>query len=123
MANQMYILISFFITGVCIGILFDIFRITRKVFKLPNILIYIEDILFWLLTGMLLLFTIYVITNGEIRLYMIIMLILGSFIYFLLMSKYFIIISQKIIDIIKKIVKLVFLPIKKIEKMVKFKKK
>lgn len=119
MTNQIYILVSFFATGVCIGVLFDIFRVTRRIFKTPNILIYSEDILFWLLTGLLLLFTIFTFTDGQIRLYMILMLILGSFIYFALISRYFIMINQKILDIIKKIINFLILPIKKLIKSIK----
>ena len=123
MNDSIKILVSFFITGICIGIVFDIFRITRKAFKLPNLLIYIEDILFWILTGALLLFDIYVFTDGQIRLYMILMLILGALIYFLVISKYFIKTNTKIIEIIKYITLKLLSPFKKLaKKLIKFKK-
>ncbi len=112
MATQ---LLSFAICGLVVGFLFDIFRITRKAFKMPNILIYIEDILFWILTGLVLLYTIITFTDGQIRLYMIFTLILGTLIYFLIFSKYIIIINIKIIDIIKHIIKLLLLPFSKIK--------
>ncbi len=104
MLNQIYSLLAFFIAGICIGILFDIFRITRKTFKTPNIITYIEDILFWLITGAILLFTIFTFTTGEIRLYMVIFLVFGSFIYFISISKYFIIINTKILCFFKSII-------------------
>ena len=53
--NQAYIFLIFVINGFLIGILFDIFRILRKSFKTKDIITYIEDILFWILTGLLLL--------------------------------------------------------------------
>lgn len=65
MINTLYILIVFFITGICIGILFDIFRISRKTFKTPDLLIYVEDIAFWVLAGLLILFTIFTFTNRR----------------------------------------------------------
>lgn len=65
MNNIIYILLSFFITGVLIGILFDVFRISRKAFKLPDWIIYIEDILFWIITGVLILFTIFTFANRR----------------------------------------------------------
>ena len=123
MNNQIYIILAFFITGICIGILFDIFRITRKSFKTPNLLIYIEDILFWVLTGFLLLFTIFTFTTGEIRLYMIIILMLGSFIYFLSISKYFVLINSKILNFIKSIINFLLNPVKKLIKFKNFSKK
>ena len=122
MSGQLYILLSFFLTGICIGVLFDVFRVTRKTFKIPNILIYIEDILFWILTGFLLLFTTFTFTNGEIRLYMIIVMLLGSFIYFISISKYFILINSKIINFIKKATNLLLKPIKLIIKIINPKK-
>lgn len=123
MNSQIYIVLAFFITGMCIGVLFDIFRLTRKSFKTPNILIYIEDVLFWILTGALLLFTIFTFTTGEIRLYMIIIMLLGSFIYFISISKYFILINSKILNFIKSAIDFLFIPIKKIIKIKNFSKK
>ena len=110
---------SFFATGVCIGVLFDIFRVTRKIFKMPNLLIYVEDVLFWLLTGALLLFVIYMFTDGELRLYMFFVLGLGSVFYFSYISKYFMGINQKIAEIIKKFIGFFTLPIKKLIKFFK----
>ncbi|MBR2240433.1 MAG: spore cortex biosynthesis protein YabQ [Clostridia bacterium] len=78
MKSDIYILLAFFTTGLLIGVLFDIFRVLRKNIKTPNILIYIEDILFWILAGIMVLYTIFTFTTGEIRLYMIIMLITRS---------------------------------------------
>ncbi|MBR1653557.1 MAG: spore cortex biosynthesis protein YabQ [Clostridia bacterium] len=63
MTNTVYTLIAFFITGICISIIFDIFRISRKEFKTANIIIYLEDILFWILSGAGILFTIFNFTN------------------------------------------------------------
>lgn len=115
----MYILVAFFISGLLIGVLFDIFRVSRKAFKIPNILVYIEDVLFWILTGAITLFTIFTFTDGQIRLYMILIMILGTFIYLITISKYFIIINTKIINLIKSIVKLLVLPFKKAQEILK----
>ena len=126
MTNPIYILLAFFISGLLSGVLFDIFRVSRKAFKIPNILVYIEDVLFWILTGAIVLFTIFAFTDGQIRLYMILVMILGAFIYLITVSKYFIIINTKIINLIKSIIKLLILPFKKIQenlkKLLNFKK-
>ena len=97
-------MLLFILTGIVIGVLFDIFRIIRRSFKTPDFLTYIEDILFWLLTGIILLFTIFTFNNGEIRLYIFVSLLFGLTIYLLTLSKLFIKINVKIIGIIKKIV-------------------
>ena len=109
----LHILLSFFIAGICIGILFDLFRISRKTFKTPNILIYIEDILFWILTGLIILFTIFTKSNGEIRLYMIVSMLFSCFMYFFYISKYFIKINTKIISYIVIFIKILLKPITK----------
>ena len=40
--NQLFCLLIFILTGLVIGILFDIFRILRKSFKVPDIITYIK---------------------------------------------------------------------------------
>ncbi|HBC84024.1 MAG TPA: spore cortex biosynthesis protein YabQ, partial [Clostridiales bacterium] len=87
--NQLYILFVFIISGSIIGILFDLFRILRKSFKTPDIITYIEDTLFWIITGLFLLYIIFKYSFGEIRIYMFVSLIIGVVTYFLTISKYF----------------------------------
>ena len=88
--NQAYIFLIFVINGFLIGILFDIFRILRKSFKTKDIITYIEDILFWILTGLLLLYSIFTFSNGELRLYMFLGVFIGCILYMILISQYFI---------------------------------
>ncbi len=104
MSNEWITLLAFFCAGILVGLLFDIFRITRKSFNTPNIVTYIEDTLFWILSGLLVLYIIHVFTTGEIRLYMILMLMIGTTIYFLTISKYFMLINIKILSFIKNII-------------------
>lgn len=118
MINQIKVLIAFFSTGIIIGILFDIFRIIRKTFKTPNIVTYIQDIIFWILSGVLLLSTIFLFTDGEIRFYMITDIILGAIIYFITISKLFILISTKIILFIKKFVILLITPLLRLKNII-----
>lgn len=110
MLKELCILLIFFATGVVIGLLFDMFRITRKSFKTPNIITYIEDMLFWILSGILILYVIFTFTTGEVRLYMILMIIIGTSIYFMTISKYFIIINLKILSTTKSIILFILKP-------------
>ena len=100
---QLYSFFIYAISGIAIGILFDIFRILRKSFRTPDILTYIEDVLFWLLTGVFLLFVLFQISNGEIRIYHIVGILLGSIFYMLTISKYFIKINVSVITFLKNI--------------------
>lgn len=101
--NQAYLFLIFMVNGIIIGILFDFFRILRKSFKTADLITYIEDILFWILTGIILLYSIFVFSNGEIRLFMFLAVILGTIIYMLIASKYVIKINVTIITFVKKI--------------------
>lgn len=117
--NQITILCIFAATGLCIGILFDFFRILRKSFKTCDIITYIEDILFWIISGIMLVFTILKYTDGGIRIYMILGLIVGIVIYFCIISKIIRFIFTYIFNCIKCIFTIFILPFKKIYKIIK----
>lgn len=122
--NQAYLFLIFTINGIIIGILFDIFRILRRSFKTADIITYAQDILFWILTGIILLYSIFTFSNGEIRFYMFLGVFIGCLIYMLIFSKYFIQINVKIILTIKKIVgKLILIIIFPIKIIINFIKK
>ena len=116
--NQGYIFVIFILNGFLIGILFDIFRILRKSFKTKDIVTYIEDILFWIITGIFLLYSVFRFNNGEIRLYMFIAILIGVLLYMLILSSYIIKINVKIITFVKnlfqKIFNIFFKPFKKL---------
>lgn len=109
--NQAYLFLVFSITGVIIGILFDIFRILRRTIKTSNIITYIEDVLFWILTGLLVLYNIWYFNNGEIRIFMFLGIILGVLIYMSTLSNIIIKVFSKIL---KTIINILELPIKTI---------
>lgn len=102
--NQLYTFLSFLFTGFIIGILFDFFRIWRKSFKTLDIITYIQDILFWILTGVILLYSIFKFNNGELRSYIFVGIILGIILYILLFSKYIVKVFTKVIVKIKSII-------------------
>lgn len=106
--NQAYLFLVFSLTGVIIGILFDFFRILRRTIKTSNFITYIEDILFWILTGFLILYNIWYFNNGEIRIYMFLGIILGVLIYMLTLSSILIKIFSKILQTLINMLKLPF---------------
>jgi len=101
--NQAYLFLVFSMTGVVIGILFDFFRILRKSIKTSNFLTYIEDIIFWIITGLLILYNIWYFNNGEIRIFMFLGIILGVFIYMSTLSLIFIKIFSTLLQTLIKI--------------------
>lgn len=121
--EQLSSFIIFTIIGVIISIIFDIFRILRKTFKTPDLITYIEDIIFWILTGLIVLFSIFLFNNGELRLYIFIGIIIGIVLYMLFISKCFIRFNVFIINLIKniiaKILHIILKPIKYIYSLLK----
>lgn len=119
--NQAYLFGIFVINGILIGLLFDFFRILRKSFKTNDFITYVEDIVFWILTGIILLYSIFLFNNGEIRLFMLIAVLLGLIIYMLSISRYIIKVNVKIINffktIILKIISIILIPFKYIVKI------
>lgn len=102
--GQLFCLIAFTATGIVIGVLFDIFRILRRSFKTADWLTTLQDILFWILAGFVILFSIFKFNNGEIRSYIFVGIALGVLIYMLTLSKYIVRCSVIIIKFIKKII-------------------
>lgn len=116
--NQIYSLLIFTITGIIIGLIFDVFRIVRKSFKTSDFITYIEDFVFWIITGAILLFVIFKFNNGEIRGYIFMGLCSGIIIYLLTISKPFIKFNVKIVTFIKKIITCIFKFLSKIFKII-----
>lgn len=73
--------------GMVISVLYDLFRIRRRTFKLVGFLVHIEDLLFWLICLLIVPSVIYVVNGGEVRGYLILGMLLGLFLYLFLFSK------------------------------------
>ena len=120
--NQAYLFLIFALNGIFIGVLFDFFRILRKSFKTVNIVTNIEDILFWILTGLSIIYCMYNFSDGSLRLFMFLGLALGLLLYMLTLSNFIVGTMVKIISIIKKfiitIVKIITFPFKAIFKFI-----
>lgn len=101
MYNQVYVFLIFIMNGLLIGLLFDTFRTIRKSFKTSNIITDFQDIIFWLLTGLLILYSLFKFVNGELRGYIFIGLILGYILYLLIFSSIYMKISLIIINLLK----------------------
>ena len=106
--NQAYLFLIFTLNGVFIGLIFDIFRILRQGFRTSNFITYIEDILFWVISGLSIIYTMVCFSNGTLRFFMIIGIIIGLIAYILTISKYIRRCSVFIINLLKKFAKFIF---------------
>lgn len=112
--SQSKVFCIFFLLGIFINFIFDLFRGMRKSFKFANFVVLLQDILFLSIAGFLFFRTLIVFNNGEIRFFMLIALSFGICIYTLTISKQCVIIVTVILKICKNIFKfiykLIFLP-------------
>ena len=93
--------IAYTILGIISCIVFDLFRSIRKNIKTPNHITYVEDLIFWLIISLLLLYVIKFQNNGEFRIYYIFALLLGTIFYYLTISKYIFTLLAKTIKYLK----------------------
>lgn len=119
-SNQAYLFMIFSLVGIIIGLLFDIFRISRKTIKTNDIITYLEDILFWIITGIIIIWAMYNFSDGELRFFMIIGIVLGTVAYMVTLSTFFIKISVFVINLINKIIICPFIVIYKFTKKIIF---
>lgn len=110
-SEQLISFVYFIIIGIVLSIIFDIFRILRRTIKTSDIVTNIQDILFCIITGIIILFSIFYFNKGQLRLYIFIGIILGITFYMLFISKYFIKINVIIINFIKKILYFLIKPL------------
>ena len=102
--SQANLFLIFIIIGFIISLLFDFFRILRRSFKTSDLVTYIEDIIFWIATGLIVLYSIFIFNNGEIRLFMFLGILIGISIYMLCLSNSIIKFSVMCIKFLKKII-------------------
>ena len=114
--NQAYLFLIFTLNGIFIGLLFDFFRILRKSFKTTNLITYIEDILFWVISGISIIFSMYKFSGGVLRIFMFLGIIFGIVIYILTFSsiiiKTFVFMITLVKNFFTHILKIVCIPFK-----------
>ncbi len=105
MYNQFYIFALTIVLGFIAGFIYDLFRIFRKEIKHHNILIQIEDILYWILVTFIMFKFVISKNNGETSFFLIFGMIIGMTLYFYTISPFFINLSLSIIHIINSALK------------------
>lgn len=106
--------ITFFIfifVGIIIGIVFDFFRALRKVRKYRDKYIYLQDILFFVIIGIILSMVLIYNLQNELRVYLFFAIFLGITIYVSTLSIYIVKIFSKIIQISNSIFEFIFMPL------------
>ena len=110
-AEQVYIFLCSVLVGMIMGVVFDFFRALRRNGKTKNIIVYIQDIIFWFIVAVIIITSSFILNNGELRGYMLIGYTLGALMYMLIFSNYIKNIFIFILDFFEKIIKKVFKPV------------
>lgn len=98
--RQVYIFLLANFAGALVGMIWDIFRVKRKLVQTSDIVVYIEDILYWLIISVVLFLLMYYSKECELRSYILLGLFIGVVMYMCTLSKYVLLILEKIIIII-----------------------
>lgn len=86
-SSQAYVFLCTVISGALIALLYDLFRILRRVVRTGNLVTYAEDLLYWLIVTFIMLLTVYYSNDGELRAYLFIGAFIGVILYALLFSR------------------------------------
>ena len=86
--NEVIVFFAFIVSGMIGGVVFDFFRAIRKNFETKNWLVYVEDFIFWIMLGIIALVTSYLVSDGQVRVYMLISMLMGTIIYFFSFGKF-----------------------------------
>ena len=86
--EQVYIFLWSVLVGVIMGVVFDFFRALRRKGNTKNIIVYLQDIVFWFIVAIIIITSSFMLNDGELRGYMLIAYVLGALIYMLIFSNY-----------------------------------
>lgn len=101
--NQTYVFLCSLFVGMILAVIFDFFRILRRKGNTPNYVVYIQDIIYWIIVTFIIIMSAFITNDGELRGYMFIGYILGAIIYIVTISKYILKFVNKLLDFIEKI--------------------
>lgn len=108
--HELWVLFFCFGAGALSGFVFDIFRSIRKCFSVSDRTVAVHDMLFWLITGIIVYLAIYISNSAELRWFELIGLMSGAIVYILCLSRFSLIFLCKLTGIICKMFTLMLLP-------------
>ena len=69
-ANQVFVFLWCIVVGAILTLIFDIFRLFRRNKKTKDLIVYIQDIFFWIIVAIVIIISAFIINSGELRGYM-----------------------------------------------------
>lgn len=99
--HELYVLFATFTGGAVLGVIFDLFRIFRKNFKIASCWVWFQDILMWLAALVVVYVTIFVTNSAKVRWYELTGFAAGLTVYMLALSNFIIKIATGVISVVK----------------------
>lgn len=113
-SHEFYFFLHAALTGVILSVVYDVFRIVRRVHTHGCLWIAIEDFCYWLCSALYMFYVLMKENNGVIRWFFIIGILLGMLVYNFTISPYIVGVLSKFIrktlDILEKIVTIILKP-------------
>ncbi len=103
--NQLISFVIYVAIGIILGVIFDFFRAFRKSIKHSNIATYIEDIIYVIIAFLIVVVALQIFSDGELRFYIFLGILIGFVIYFVLFSRYLLKAETFILKCLIKIIK------------------
>lgn len=118
--NQVTVFLWTIMIGAILGFVFDFFRILRRKGNTKDIMVYLQDVVFWLIVTIVIIVSTFLINDGELRGYMLFGYILGAVFYILLFSNFIRKTFSFLVDSIEKIFKVIAGKVSNVVKKIKF---
>lgn len=117
---ELYLICKAVLLGVFLRFIYDLFRISRRVFRRNAVVVGIEDTIYWVAVGICVFILMYDFNGGSMRIHAFLFVALGMLLYGVSLSAFIV----KYISLLLLKIKLITLKLlKKLLKKVKIKKK
>lgn len=104
--KQFYLIFFSLLSGIITGIFYDIYRIIRGSKDINKIISFIEDTLFWILSGIFIFIFLLITDNAYIGAYVYLNIFIGVYIYLKLISSKFLLSQHKLFNVIGKFMRI-----------------
>lgn len=108
MASECITFLGACLLGAALGVIYDLFRISRIAVKTCNVIIFIEDIIFFAIVTISSFIFIVIKNDGVLRGFLIIGELLGALVYFVTLSVIIMNAAKLIIKVIKSVLKFLY---------------
>ena len=108
MTEQGIVFLFSCVVGVLLGAFYDVFRILRVAFKPKWVVVFFQDIIFCVVSSLVIILSIYYTNSGQVRLFGLTGCFLGFVLYHLTIGKFIMFISTKIIEFIRRLLRVIY---------------